>query len=177
MVDSSASRGPGQSLSASERETLSTRALELSGRGASKAQIGRELEISTDTVKRLLVHASKGIAETERDSIRATIEASVNAVKRRAWTELDRRHNQTDAQKRRNEQGSRIIQPTSHTLPALLSRILEADDRLIRLYGLDQPDANATPTESLAEQMIAYEEAKRTGKVSDIGAKAAGNAS
>lgn len=68
----------------------------------------------------------------------------------------------------KDSDGDRYIQPTSHNLPHLLSRILDADDRLIRLYGLDQPNADDQPAETLAEQMKAYEEAKRTGKVSDI---------
>lgn len=158
-------------LSDFERESLSTTALELKARGAINTQIGKELGVSADTVRRLLQYAAGKVDDDAKDRVRASVEASVNAVKRRAWTELDRRVPLTESQKKRGldpKKQPRIIQPTSHTLPQLLARVLESDDRLIRLYGLDLPDANEEPTASLADQMKAYDKAKREGKLHEI---------
>jgi hypothetical protein len=150
-------------LTEDERARLSSEALEKWGRGSSKKQISEELGVSFQTVQSLLRHAAAQIDSEEKTEIRAQIVASIRAVKRRAWDELDRRRAPQDRSKgARGEPGSRIIQPTSHTLPALLQRILEADDRLIRLYGLDQRGSDERSTETMADQMKAYEEAKRT---------------
>ena len=164
-----AKRGPGKNLTEDERARLSSEALEKWGRGIPKKQIGEELGVSFPTVQSLLRHAAAQIDRDEKIEIRAQIVASIRAVKRRAWDELDRRRAPQDSSKgARGEPGSRIIQPTSHTLPALLQRILEADDRLIRLYGLDQRGSNEDSTDTLIGQMKAYEEAKRTGKLAEI---------
>jgi DNA-binding CsgD family transcriptional regulator len=162
-----AKRGPGKSLTEDERAHLSSEALEKWGRGISKKQIGEELGVSFPTVQSLLRHAAQIDAE-EKTQIRAQIVASILAVKRRAWAELDRRRAPTKEQRASGEPGDRIIQPTSHTLPALLQRILEADDRLIRLYGLDQRGSDEGSTWTMVGQMKAYEEAKRTGKIAEI---------
>jgi hypothetical protein len=94
-----------------------------------------------------------------------------SAVKRRAWNELDRRRAPDRSKGASGEPGALIIQPTSHTLPALLQRILEADDRLIRLYGLDKRDSEEGSTWTMVGQMKAYEEAKRNGKLAEIRAR------
>ncbi len=163
-----AKRGPGKSLSKDERARLSSEALEKWGRGTSKRQIGEELGVSFQTVQSLLRHAAAQIDAEEKAEIRAQIVASIRAVKRRAWTELDRRRAPDRSKRARSAPGARIIQPTSHTLPALLQRILEADDRLVRLYGLDQRGSDERSSATLVDQMKAYEEAKRTGKVAEI---------
>ena len=138
-----------------------------------KKRIGEELGVSFPTVQSLLRHAAAQIDRDEKTQIRAQIVTSVQAVKRRAWSELDRRRAPDRSKGARGEPGALIIQPTSHTLPALLQRILEADDRLIRLYGLDQRGSDERPTETLIDQMKAYEEAKRTGKLAEIRAAGA----
>jgi DNA-binding CsgD family transcriptional regulator len=163
-----AKRGPGKSLTQEERAHLSSEALEKWGRGISKKQIAKELGVSFQTVQSLLRYAAAQIDAEEKVEIRAQIVASIRAVKRRAWDELDRRRAPDRSKGATGEPGARIIQPTSHTLPALLQRILEADDRLIRLYGLDQRGSDERSTESLVDQMKAYEEAKRTGKLAEI---------
>ena len=155
-------------LTEDERARLSSEALEKWGRGISKKQIGEELGVSFPTVQSLLRHAAAQIAAEEKAEIRAQIVASIRAVKRRAWTELDRRRAPDRSKEARGEPGALIIQPTSHTLPALLQRILEADDRLIRLYGLDQRGSDEGSTWTMVGQMKAYEEAKRTGKIAEI---------
>jgi DNA-binding CsgD family transcriptional regulator len=160
-------------LTEDERARLSSEALEKWGRGISKKQIGEELGVSFQTVQSLLRHAAAQIGAEEKTEIRAQIVASTRAVKRRAWDDLDRRRATERSSRSRGEPGARIIQPTSHTLPALLQRILEADDRLIRLYGLDQRGSDESSTMSMADQMKAYEEAKRTGKLAEIRAAGA----
>jgi hypothetical protein len=163
-----AKRGPGKNLTEDERARLSSEALEKWGRGISKKQIGEELGVSFQTIQSLLSYAAAQIGAEEKAQIRAQIVASIRAVKRRAWDELDRRRAPDRSKRGSGEPGARIIQPTSHTLPALLQRILEADDRLIRLYGLDQRGSDEGSTETLIGQMKAYEEAKRTGKLAEI---------
>lgn len=164
-------RAAGSRLTPEERASYMGTALEMRARGSSKAAVCRALGIQKRTLESLLDEAAGEISPRDRVRKRAEIETSIMAVKRRAWTELDRREALTAAQKRagmRADERPRIIKPTSHTLPALLSRILESDDRLIQLYGLDRPEADTQPTETLAEKMKAYEEAKRTGKLSEI---------
>jgi DNA-binding CsgD family transcriptional regulator len=163
-----AKRGPGKNLTEDERAHLSSEALEKLGCGISKKQIAKELGVSFQTVQSLLRHAAAQIDAEEKAEIRAQIVASVRGVKRRTWAELDRRRAPTKEQRASGEPGDRIIQPTSHTLPALLQRILEADDRLIRLYGLDQRGSDEGSTWTMVGQMKAYEEAKRTGKIAEI---------
>jgi DNA-binding CsgD family transcriptional regulator len=168
-----AKRGPGTKLSEDERTRLSTEALEKRARGISTKQIGEEIGVSFPTVQSLLSHAAAQIGAEEKAQIRAQIVASIRAVKRRAWAELDRRRAPDRSKGASGEPGALIIQPTSHTLPALLQRILEADDRLIRLYGLDQRDSNEDSTDTLIGKMKAYEEAKRNGKLAEIRARGA----
>lgn len=158
-------------LTDQQREDLSTRALELSARGASQRQIANELGVSPPTVRRLLDYAAQTADPKRRDAVRAEIQASIKAVKRRAWTELDRKVPLTAAQKRAGvdpKDQPRIIQPTSHTLPQLLQRVLDADNALIQLYHLQVTAKDESPTESLADQMRAYEKAKLEGKVQDL---------
>jgi hypothetical protein len=166
-----AKRGPGKSLTEDERARFSSEALEKWGRGISKKQIGEELGVSFQTVQSLLSYAAAQIDAEEKAEIRAQIVASIRAVKRRAWAELDRRRAPDRSKGARGEPGARIIQPTSQTLPALLQRILEADDRLMKLYGLDRPASDERSTATLVDQMKAYEEAKRTGKLAEIRAR------
>jgi DNA-binding CsgD family transcriptional regulator len=167
----SAKRGPGKSLTEDERARLSSEAMEMWGRGISKKQIAKDLGVSFQTLQSLLRHAAAQSDAEEKAEIRAQIIASIRAVKRRAWDELDRRRAPDRSKGALGEPGARIIQPTSHTLPALLQRILEADDRLIRLYGLDQRGSDEGSTMSMADQMRAYDEAKRTGKLAEIRAR------
>ena len=169
-----AKRGPGKSLTEGERARLSSEALEKRGRGISKKQIGEELGVSFPTVQSLLRHAAAHIDAEEKTQIRAQIVASILTVKRRAWAELDRCRAPDRSKGARGEPGALIIQPTSHTLPALLQRILEADDRLIRLYGLDKRDSDEGSPWTMVGQMKAYEEAKRTGKLAEIKSRAEG---
>ena len=168
-----AKRGPGKNLTEDERARLSSEALEKRGRGIAMKQIGEELGVSFQTVQSLLRHAAAQIGAEEKAQIRAQIVASIRAVKRRAWDELDRRRTPDRSKGAGGEPGALIIQPTSHTLPALLQRILEADDRLIRLYGLDKRDSDEGSTWTMVGQMKAYEEAKRSGKLAEIRAAGA----
>lgn len=164
-------REAGSHLTDEQREDYATRALELKARGGSNRQIAKELGVSGPTVKRLLTYAADTADPAEREAVRAQVQASVNAVKRRAWSELDRKEPLTKAQKQAGvdpKTQPRIINPTSHTLPQLLQRVLDADNTLIQLYHLNIQARDETPTESLADQMRAYEQAKLEGKVEDI---------
>jgi len=153
-------------LTKAERIELGVRALRLSARGLSNVQIAEQIGISNKTVGRLIEETAREIFDAEdRERLRAEVLQSINEVKMRAWTELDRRKEPTPAQKRADQSGARIVGPTTRTLPRLLEVIGRQDERLIKLLGLAEPEEVNVNHRTPAERIQAFEEWRRkTGR-------------
>jgi len=153
-------------LTKAERIELGVRALRLSARGLSNVQIAEQIGISNKTVGRLIEETAREIFDAEdRERLRAEVLQSINEVKMRAWTELDRRKEPTPAQKRADQSGARNVGPTTRTLPRLLEVIGRQDERLIKLLGLAEPEEVNVNHRTPAERIQAFEEWRRkTGR-------------
>lgn len=143
-----AGRRPGRSLTQAERAQLSIEALGLSARGVPNTRIAKQLSVHRNTVKSLLDEASEALllSDEDRKVLRALVFTSTNEVKRRAYEALDAEDNK----------GEKIVKPTSFNLVPLLHSILNADDRLVKLFRLTEPTEVNLNLSTVADWSKAY---------------------
>lgn len=157
-------------MTVDERIAKGVQALELRGRRIPVSQIAEKLGVHRNTVGGLIREALGDVtdAATRREALDEAL-ASLQAIERRIWRDLERTHTHKTRDLNTGETvvvRQETLNPTSRTLPQLLAEARGCVMDRVKILGLAEPETLEVKHEhrTLTERVAAYDEYRAKGR-------------